>query len=76
MRIEQGRWVTQNGEPIQTIEDKQLFIDSLNRVKEFSKGRELTHNKINVLFRLLTTDVDNVVFKVLQMDTKELKRLC
>lgn len=76
MRIEQGRWVTQNGDPIQTIEDKQLFIDSLNRVKEFSKGRELTHNKINVLFRLLTTDVDNVVFKVLQMDTKELKRLC
>lgn len=76
MRIEQGRWVTQNGDPIQTIEDKQLFIDSLNRVKEFSRGRELTHNKINVLFRLLTTDVDNVVFKVLQMDTKELKRLC
>lgn len=76
MRIEQGRWVTQNGDPIQTIEDKQLFIDSLNRVKEFSRGRELTHNKINVLFRLLTTDVDNVVFKVLQMNTKVLKRLC
>lgn len=76
MRIEQGRWVTQNGDPIQTIEDKQLFTDSLNRVKEFSRGRELTHDKINVLFRLLTTDVDNVVFKILQMDTKVLKRLC
>jgi len=76
MRIEQGRWVAKNGDPIQTIEDKQLFTDSLNRVKEFSRGRELTHDKINVLFRLLTTDVDDVVFKVLQMDAKELKRLC
>jgi len=76
MRIEQGRWVTKNGDQIQTIEDKQLFTDSLNRVKEFSRGRELTHDKINVLFRLLTTDVDDVVFKVLQMDAKELKRLC
>jgi len=76
MRIEQGRWVTKSGDPIQTIEDKQLFTDSLNRVKEFSRGRELTHDKINVLFRLLTTDVDDVVFKVLQMDSKELKRLC
>jgi len=76
MRIEQGRWVTQNGDPIQTIEDKQLFTDNLNRVREFSRGRELSHDKINFLFKILTTDIDNVIYKLLLMDTDELKKLC
>jgi len=76
MRIEQGRWVTQNGDPIETIEDKQLFTDNLNRVREFSRGRELTHDKINVLFKLLTTDISSNIYKLLLMDAKELKRLC
>lgn len=76
MRIEQGRWVTQNGDPIETIEDKQLFTDNLNRVREFSRGRELSHDKINVLFKLLTTDISSNIYKLLLMDAKELKRLC
>lgn len=76
MRIEQGRWVTNQGDPIETIEDRKLFVDNLNRVKEFSRGRELTHDKINVLFKLLTTDISSNIYKLLLMDTKELKKLC
>lgn len=76
MRIEQGRWVTNQGDPIETIEDRKLFVDNLNRVKEFSRGRELTHDKINVLFKLLTTDISSNIYKLLLMDAKELKKLC
>ena len=75
MEIVNGRW-TRNGDAL-TMEDNQEFTDRLMRVKEFARGRELTHSKIQVLFRILDTDelVDDALNCVLGMSAKQITQL-
>jgi len=75
MEIINGKW-TRNGDAL-TIEDNQDFEDRLMRVKEFARGRELTHSKVQVLFRILDTDelVDDALNCVLGMTPKQITQL-
>jgi hypothetical protein len=79
MKIINGKWSTNKfGDAIETTEQGNEFMDKLNRVKEFSRGRELTHRKVEVLFRILDTNdaTDRALTKLLEMNTKEIKNLC
>jgi len=78
MRIINGKWTTQHGDTIRTPEQQQQFIDKLNRVKQFSSGRELTHRKVEVLFRILDTNetTDRALTRLLDMDAKDIRNLC
>lgn len=73
MKVINGRWI-QDGE---SVVDNTEFSDKLVRVKEFARGRELTHSKIEVLFRILDTNeqVDKVLSYVLSMDSDQLKKI-
>lgn len=75
MEIINGKW-TRNGDAI-TIEDNQEFTDKLVRVKEFARGRELTHSKVQILFKILDTDeaIDNALNCVLGMSAKQISEL-
>jgi len=46
-------------------------------VKEFARGRELTHSKVQVLFRILDTDdlIDGALHKVLGMTRLQITQL-
>jgi hypothetical protein len=76
MKIVNGRWVGKFDEPL-TQEQHQDFQDVLSRVREFSRGRELSHSKINILFKILDTNnkMDNALEKVLGLSEKEIDRL-
>lgn len=77
--IVNGKWSTNNfGDTINTPEQQQQFMDKLNRVKQFSNCRELTHRKVEVLFRILDTNetTDRALTRLLEMNTKEIKNLC
>lgn len=78
MIITNGRWTTQYGDPLTTPQQHQDFTDKLNRVKQFSSGRSLTHRKIEVLFKILDTNdtTDGALTKLLTMNKKEIKNLC
>ena len=75
MEIKNGRW-TRNGDAL-TVEDNQDFTDRLVRVKEFARGRELTHSKVQVLFRILDTEefVDDALNCVLGMSNRQIAQL-
>ena len=75
MEIKNGRW-TRNGDAL-TVADNQDFEDRLMRVKEFARGRELTHSKVQVLFRILDTDelVDDALNCVLGMSNRQISQL-
>ena len=75
MEIINGKW-TRNGDAL-TIEDNPDFTDRLMRVKEFARGRELTHSKVQVLFRILDTDelVDDALNCVLGMSNRQIAQL-
>lgn len=75
MEIINGRW-TRNGDAL-TVADNQDFEDRLMRVKEFARGRELTHSKVQVLFRILDTDelVDDALNCVLGMSNRQISQL-
>jgi hypothetical protein len=77
MKILNGRWTTQYGDPITTPEQQQQFTDSLNRVKQFSYGRRLTHHKIQILFSILDSNdnTDNAMTKLLAMNGSQIKNL-
>jgi hypothetical protein len=49
----------------------------LMRVKSFSQGKRLTERKVNVLFKILSTndDMDNALTTILSMDKQQIKRL-
>lgn len=79
MKVINGKWSTNIfGDAIETTEQGNEFMDKLNRVKEFSRGRDLTHRKVEVLFRILDTNetTDRALTKLLDMNQKEIKRLC
>lgn len=79
MRIVNGKWSTNSfGDAIETTEQGNEFMDKLRRVKEFARGRELTHRKVEVLFRILDTDetTDRALTRLLEMNKKEIKNLC
>lgn len=79
MRIVNGKWSTNRfGDAITTTEQGNEFMDKLRRVKQFSSGRELTHRKVEVLFRILDTNetTDRALTRLLDMDAKEIKNLC
>jgi len=77
MKILNGRWTTQFGDPLTTPEQQQQFTDSLNRVKQFSKGKRLTSDKICILFKILNSSnsTDNAMTKLLTMNGKQIKQL-
>ncbi len=77
MKVSNGRWTTQHGDKITTIEQQQEFSDKLNRVKQFASGRALTHRKIEVLFKILDTNevTDNALTKLLSMSSSEIKKI-
>jgi hypothetical protein len=79
MKIINGKWSTNIfGDAIETTEQGNEFMDKLRRVKEFSNGRELTHRKVEVLFRILDTNetTDRALTRLLEMDTKDIRSLC
>ena len=79
MKIINGKWSTNIfGDAIETTEQGNEFMDKLRRVKEFSRGRELTHRKVEVLFRILDTNdaTDRALTSLLEMNQKEIKNLC
>jgi hypothetical protein len=79
MRIINGKWSSNRfGDPIETTEQGNEFMDKLNRVKQFSRGRELTHRKVEVLFKILDTNetTDKALTRLLDMDSKEIRNLC
>jgi hypothetical protein len=59
------------------VADNQDFTDRLVRVKEFARGRELTHSKVQVLFRILDTDevIDDALNCVLGMSNRQIAQL-
>jgi len=75
MEIKNGGW-TRNGDSL-TVADNQDFTDRLMRVKEFARGRELTHSKVQVLFRILDTEefVDDALNCVLGMSNRQIAQL-
>ena len=77
MKIKNGKWVNDQGEALTTPDEHNQFQDTLMRVKSFSQGKRLTDRKVQVLFRILSTnnDMDNALTSVLSMDNQQLKRL-
>ena len=79
MRIVNGKWSTNRfGDAITTTEQGKEFMDKLRRVKEFSRGRDLTHRKVEILFSILDTNetTDRAMASLLEMSSKEIKNLC
>lgn len=77
MEVINGKWSRNKYGDSLTIEDNQEFTDRLMRVKEFARGRELTHSKVQVLFRILDTDdlIDGALHKVLGMSRLQITQL-
>ena len=77
MRVQNGRWVNDQGEALTTPDEHNKFQDILMRVKSFSQGKRLTDRKVNVLFKILSTndDMDHAITSVLSMDNSQIKRL-
>lgn len=76
MRIVNGRWVDECDNRIEPIHNGD-FSDLIDRLRYFTRGRELTHSKINILSQILDTDdeYDAAMVNVLGMDKKTLKQL-
>lgn len=70
MKVINGRWVNDQGEALTTPDEHNQFQDTLMRVKLFTKGRRLTDRKVDVLFKILSTndDMDHAITSVLSMD--------
>ncbi len=77
MKVINGRWVNDQGEALTTPDEHNQFQDTLMRVKLFSKGKRLTDRKVDVLFKILSTneDMDHAITSVLSMDNSQIKRL-
>lgn len=77
MKVINGKWVNNQGDALTTPDEQNEFQDSLMRVKLFTQGRRLTERKVDVLFRILSTndDMDNAITSVLAMDNSQIKRL-
>lgn len=77
MKVINGRWVNNQGEPLTTPDEHNQFQETLTRVKLFSKGKRLTDRKVHILFRILSTDndMDNALMSVIGMDKKQIERL-
>lgn len=77
MKVINGRWVNDQGEALTTPDEHNQFQDTLMRVKLFSKGKRLTNRKVDVLFKILSTndDMDHAITSVLSMDNSQIKRL-
>ena len=76
MRILNGRWVGKFDEPI-TQEQHNEFQDVFKRVREFGRGRDLSHSKINILFKILDTNstMDRALERMLGLTEKEIDRI-
>ena len=77
MKVINGKWVNDQGDALTTPEEQNEFQDTLMRVKLFTQGGRLTERKVDVLFRILSTndDMDNAITSVLAMDNQQIKRL-
>ena len=71
--IKEGRWVSTNGEPLSTIELRQVH-DQISRIHNFTEGLvELTHDKIQILSKILyaTPLQEQAILKILSTLTEE-----
>ena len=77
MKVINGKWVNDQCEPLTTPQEHIEFQDTLSRVKLFSRGRRVTSNKVNLLFRILNTknEIDDALTSILSMDINQIKRL-
>jgi hypothetical protein len=77
MKVINGKWVNDQGETLTTPDEHNKFQETLMRVKSFSQGKRLTERKVNVLFKILSTndDMDNALTTILSMDKQQIKRL-
>jgi hypothetical protein len=77
MKVINGKWVNDQGDTLNTPEDHSQFQDALVRVKLFTKGKRLTDRKVNVLFNILSTDIDmdDALMSVMAMNKKQIKQL-
>lgn len=77
MKVINGKWVNDHGESLTTPDEHNQFQETLMRVKSFSQGKRLTNRKVDVLFKILSTndDMDNALTTILSMDKQQLKRL-
>ena len=77
MKVINGRWVNNQVDSLTTPDEHNKFQETLMRVKSFSQGKRLTERKVNVLFKILSTndDMDNALTSVLSMDNSQIKRL-
>jgi hypothetical protein len=76
MRIFNGRWVDECDSPLTPMHNKK-FSGMVDRLRVFTEGKELTHNKIAILCSIFDTDDehDSAMVKVMQMDKKTLRGL-
>lgn len=76
MRIIAGRWTNDSGEPLTSPDDHIRFTDLLSRFRPAMSGKRMTHNKIELLFKILETDeeTDDVLKNISYLDKKTLKR--
>lgn len=76
MRIFNGRWVDECDSPLTPMHNKK-FSGMVDRLRQFTEGKELTHNKIAILCNIFNTDDehDNAMVKVMGMDKKTLRGL-
>lgn len=77
MRVINGKWTNRVGDTLLTPDEFNEFEDTLARIKAFSRGRELSSSKINVLFKIFHThhSVDSALDTVLSMSNKQLKNI-
>jgi len=76
MKILNGRWVDECDSPLTPMHNKK-FSGMVDRLRVFTEGKELTHDKIAILCSIFDTDheQDSAMVKVMRMDKKELRGL-
>lgn len=76
MRIINGRWTNNQGESLTSPEDQIRFTDLLSRFRPAMQGKKMTHNKIELLFRILDTDdvTDEALKNISLMDKNYIKK--
>jgi len=75
--IRNGRWVRENGEPLDPVEKNQMQ-SQVSRIHEFAKDvTDLTHDKIEILSHILyaTPHQERAILKILSMKEDDINSL-
>jgi hypothetical protein len=76
MKVINGKWITENGESIDSFNGGKL-CDFMKRIEVFSKGKSLSNHKIHILLKILDTDdiTDKALLQVRNMDKSEIAKI-